>query len=366
MKLGILTVHHSYNYGAILQAFATQKAVESLGHEVECIDFDNTSFINRRKIFLPFNCISNVLRNLRNLGSFRQQKSRKKAFEKFYQMMNISKAHWIDSIDYAKLKYDVILVGSDQTFSLYLTNNPDEMRSFFLPGYKGKKISYASSMGEKNQNLNERDIMWMKQCWQQFSSIGVREKFAKDFIEREMGKSVSIVLDPTLLLSSKDWSVYLSDLKLPKEKYIVFYTVLSSAKVIDFVKKIEKLTNLKVIALHPKTRFDINSGFEYKIDSGPQEFLSFIHGAEYVITTSFHATIFSIIFKKKFISILQGEGNRLKSLLESLDMRDRLVDENVTPSLSLLEKKIDYCQIQNRLDSLRRSSIEYLKSAIDE
>ena len=366
MRVGILTVHHSYNYGAILQAFATQKAVESLGYEVEFIDYDNTSFINRRKIFLPYNCISNVLRNLRNLGFICQLNARKCAFEKFYKMMCISESRWINSIEYANLHYDVILVGSDQTFSLYLTNNPDEMRSFFLPGYKGKKISYASSMGEKNRNLNERDKIWMKHCWQQFSSIGVREKFAKDFIERLTGKSAQIVLDPTLLLRSKDWCAYLSCRKLPKEKYIVFYTVLSSAKVVGFVKKIEELTHLKVIALHPKTRFDINSGFKYSIESGPQEFLSLIQRAEYVITTSFHATVFSIIFKKKFITILQGEGNRLKSLLETLDLQDRLVDENVTPSLSLLESIIDYDRIHTQLDSLRQNSIEYIKRAIDE
>lgn len=366
MKIGILTVHHSYNYGAVLQAFATQKLIEKLGHDVEFIDFDNTSFIQRRKVLLPFDSISNVLRNFRNLGAIRQLNARKEAFEKFYRMMKVSDAHWLNTIDFDKLKYDVVVVGSDQTFSLYLTNKPDEMRSFFLPGYKGKKICFASSMGEKNHSLTDADVEWMKRCWNEFSSLCVREQFAKDFIENQTGKTVHVVLDPTLLLKADEWAAYRSTQKLPEEKYIVFYTVLSSPRVVAYAKEIAKMTGLKVIALHSKTRFDINSGFDYRISSGPQEFLSLIQNAEYVVTTSFHATVFSILFRKQFISILQCEGNRLKHLLNSLQLQERLIDENEAPSLTLLNKEIDYNQVHSRLDDLRQKSIDQLRKAIDD
>ncbi len=369
MKVGILTVHHTYNFGAILQAFASVVILRRLNHEAELIDYDNLSFINRRRIFLPLNSIGNFFRNVRNLFNYRALKRKIANFELFYSQMPVSPNHWINHIYLSNSNYDVVMTGSDQTFGLYLTNNPSEMKPFFLEE-KGqyRKISYASSMGEKTDNLTPSDIQWMSNCWSDFDKLLVRESFTQEFIKKHTGLSSKKVLDPTLLLSSHDWQNILPDFVSYKEKYIVFYTVLSSADVIKYTKELSKKMGLKVIALHSPTRNEIFSPFTYKSDAGPYEFLNLIKHAELVVTTSFHATVFSLIFNKPFVSLKQGKGNRISSLLKDVGLEMRYVcpsqaidDEH----LRFLQSDIDYKTVNSTLEHLRKESIEDLNSAIN-
>ena len=367
MKVGILTVHHSYNYGAMLQAYATEEAIKRLGHAVEFIDYDTTSFISRRKVLLPLTSVGNIFRNIRNILILNKLIKRKRNFEKLYQQLNISKKHWVNYINTSEFEYAVILVGSDQTFSLYLTNNPDEMKPFFLPERtKARKISYASSMGEKINKLTKEDILWISKCLADFDKLSVREVSAQDFIKKNMGILPELVVDPTLLLSREQWLKLITSSRYDTfNDYIAFYTVLSSPDVIRYTQELSLLTGLRVIALHPKTRYEIKSNFEYASDLGPQEFLSVIRNAKYVVTTSFHATVFSIIFHRKFVSILQGEGNRLKSLLNSVDLEERLIEQDRHASLELLEKYIGYDAIDITIERMRERSLNYLKNAIE-
>lgn len=361
-SIGLLTIHHSYNFGAMLQTFATFYLLRKINDNVEIIDYDPHTFFIERKIFLPINSLGNIARNIRSLLNFGKIKKRKTKFEHFYSSFVLSSNKVYSEDDINKLEYKLIVVGSDQTFCLYLTNDVDEMKIYFLNGVRTKKISYASSMGEKNSLLKEKDIEFIKESLIDFHSISVREAKSADIIENLISKRPKIVLDPTLLLKRNDWETLIPKNDSRKE-YILFYTVLSSPWVIKYAKEASKFLKLPIIAINQKTRFEFFSGFKYDYSCGPIDFISYIKNAKCIITTSFHATAFSIIFRKDFVSLLCGEGNRLSSLLDSFGMSDRLIKED-WPDLGILKKNIDYDKVENIKNQLIDDSLTYLNNSI--
>ena len=364
MKIGLMTIHHAYNFGAMLQAYATFKVINEMGHDVEFIDYDNETFAGERKIFLPCNSVGNILRNFRSLLQFKQLKERVKRYEAFYQKLNVSKSKYNRNNINSVKGYDLVITGSDQTFSLYLTNNPADIRPFFLKDVNcSKKISYASSMGEKFYKLKQGDDIWMKECLADFRHISVREKGSADYIEKLTGKRPAVVLDPTLLRSADQWNLDSEESNYAKGDYIAFYTVLSEPWVIKYVEKFAKDTGLKVIAMHPRTRYEMRANFNYVGALGPSEFLTIIKNAKYVITTSFHATSFSIIFQKQFVSLKIGEGNRLSSLLNQLCLVKQLICEN-DMDFSVLLDPIDFSMPQELLNKEKLASMNYLRNSI--
>lgn len=367
IKIGLITVHHAYNYGAMLQAYATYIALKRLDCDVEFIDYDNTTFKKERSIFLPNKSIGDILRNMRNLMHLSKQKMRIVRFEEFYSMLPKSKRYWLNNYDFSDTEYDCIMVGSDQTFCLKLTGNPEDMRGFFLQHTgKAKRLSYASSMGEKCSELTKEDDVWLSTCFRKFDSLLVRDEKSADYIFRLIGEKPKVVIDPTLLLSMKDWDAMISKEEKQMGEYIAFYTVLSGEWVVRFTKKISEYLGLKVIALHPTNRFDMKSNFIFKSDCGPKEFISVIKNAKYVITTSFHATVFSIIYHKKFMSLLVGEGNRISSLLNSLGIEKRSIRDGKEYSCSLIDEGIDYNEVDKKLERLRKYSIDCLNNSLEE
>lgn len=364
MKIGLMTIHHAYNFGAMLQAYATYKVINEMGHDVEFIDYDNETFAGERKIFLPCNSVGNIFRNFRSLLQFKQLKHRVEKYETFYKKLRVSKIKYNHNNINLVEGYDVVITGSDQTFSLYLTNNPVDIRPFFLKDLNcSKKMSYASSMGEKFYKLKPEDDSWMKECLADFSSISVREKGSADYIENLTGKRPSVVLDPTLLRSADQWCQDSEETCYAKGDYIAFYTVLSEPWVIKYVDKFAKETGLKVIAMHPRTRYEMKANFNYIGALGPSEFLTIIKNAKFVITTSFHATSFSIIFHKQFVSLKIGEGNRLSSLLSQLSLTKQLISAN-DMDFSVLLNHIDYTMPNELLNKEKQASMNYLRNSI--
>lgn len=366
MKIGLLTIHHAYNFGAMLQAYATYKVLSDMGHDVELIDYDNENFAGERALMLPNNSFGNIFRNLRSMLHYKQLKKRAMKYEEFYKKMQVSDQCY-DSTNLGKVSgYDVVVTGSDQTFSLYLTGNKKDVEPFFQKDIKNtKKISFASSMGEKFYRLTTEDKEWMKERFNEFYALSVREESSADYIEKLAGKRPTVVLDPTLLRDEDEWIQDAVETEYVKVEYIAFYTVLSAPWVIKYVEEIAAKTGLKVIAMHPRTRFEISAKFNYVGDLGPGEFLSVIKNAKYVITTSFHASVFSIIFKKQFVSLKLGEGNRLTSLLNTLNLNKQLVSEKDELNCTLLENKIDYTDPYKSLHKEQEYSLNYLKQAIN-
>lgn len=366
MNIGLLTIHHAYNFGAALQAYATYDTLKAMGHEVEFIDYDNDTFRAERNLFLPNTSVGNVARNLRTIFTLKQGKSRVNRFEDFYKLSKKSEKTWLNDIDFSEISYDAILVGSDQTFGLYLTGNPMDMRPFFLEKAGDiKRISYASSMGEKTATLTDADNQWMAKQFRKFSSILVRDEKTASYIESLIGYRPDVVLDPTLLVSEKRWSQLASNYKIQGD-YIAFYTVLSAPWVISYVENLSKKLGIRVIALNARTRFEIKANYQFIGDCGPREFLSIIKNAKYVVTTSFHATAFSVIFQRQFVSLVLGEGNKLSSFLHSLSLSNRAIHEAEQDNIELFSDCIPYQNVKDRLIKLQEHSFKSLKNSLEQ
>lgn len=363
-KIGIITMHSNKNYGAVLQSYALQKKICDLGYEAKLIDYIPDSELYNTENFHRSLSKRASVDNIRFLLNVKNQLKRTHGFEAFAKKYyNLTKRYTQNDLPKEnELNMDVYITGSDQTFNLLLMGEPQARYPYFLDFvHNGKKISYASSMGEKILELGEKDRAWIKKALKDYSHIAVREEKAADFIEGLGIERPKITIDPTMLLTCGEWEKIAEMPKNVKGKYILFYSVLSDKWVVEAVKKISKETGLPVVAPHMKNRYELSAGFKRADYASPEEFIALVKNAEFVCTSSFHGTVFSIINNKPFISFILGEGNRIKTLLKNTGLESNAVycgDEIHIPQSN--------CNAANDLlEILRKNSVNLLKDFIE-
>lgn len=354
MKAGIITFQETNNYGAILQSYALQKSIKKLGHEVEVIDY-KCNYIRK-----PYH-ISNLKKKgitsyLFGVIGYICYMPRTKNAKIFRKYMKYSKPYVLDNIKEANKEYDTFITGSDQVWNYKLTNSDNTYLLDFVQDSK-KKNSYAASIG-----LNELSPIEQKrygESLRDFNKILVREAKAKEIIEGVCNNEVATVLDPTFLLSKEEWN----DVAIPptrEDKYILVYQLGISKRMINFVKALSKTTGYKVKYIPFPIIGTVKCSLT--ITAGPAEWLGLFQKAEYIITDSFHGTVFSILFNKKFFSEIcdqnSGVGSRIDNLLKLFELENRLISEN---SLSMYEKEINYEIVNQILEKERNNSYAYLE-----
>lgn len=218
---------------------------------------------------------------------------------------------------------DIYISGSDQVFN----TNGDYVDVFYLNFEKGKsrKIAYAASFGicEFSDEIANRILPLV----QDFDALSCRENEGAILLSRISGKCQWVV-DPTLLLSADDWNTVLVQPKF-KNKYILIYALADENFLIDIANKIKHIYGYKVICVRGNTR-DFISVDQVIYDCGPSEFIGLIKHSEYVVTDSFHGTVFSTIFDRPFYTFISrpSVSTRIYNLLEMLDLADRIVTHN--------------------------------------
>ena len=349
MKVGILTFHNAYNYGAVLQTYATQEIVKSYGHEVEIIDYHNKAIdyhYESRKLHL-----NNIpIRKFYQLPFYFIEKyfywKRRKGYHKFtseYLQLSQKKYHQKDTNSISQ--YDIIIVGSDQLWNKKITGGWDKMYwgDFKTPSGT-RKVAWSICMN--NIDLNEDDILFVKKHLENFDLISVRESGLLSFISGLTTKSVYQTLDPTLVLPSANWENVCHDVK--EKGYIAVYAVQDEEKAIAYARKIASLQKKSLIIIRSYSKWYFTK--ENKEFAGPDDFLSYIRYADMVITTSFHGAVFSVIYQKQFVCPLFRDNVRVKSLLDSLHISERIV-KTMSDYHSL--QPIDYARVNRDLDTLR-------------
>lgn len=368
MKIGILTFIGVENCGALLQAYALSNKITELGNDVELINLISNNEYNRKnnsalknKAFLA--------RKLYYLLYSKSMKNRKEKFNDFRN--NYLRIYPKENKIYEKelenncKKYDCLVCGSDQIWSqdpkLY-----DRSDAYFINfPYKGKRVSYAASFGD-NLDYVEKSKEHIIPYLKKFDSISVREKDAKDFLEINQIKC-EVTVDPTMLISKKDWEK-ISIEPNEKEDYILYFSVNSRKYSINIAKKLSKQTGLKVIELNPHPK-SWNSGFKKKYGIGPREFLGYISRAKYIVTNSFHGTVFSILFNKPFLAAFdEKDGNLIKenrkyTLLDELGLLDCITTESKIIDLNMTNN-INWSKVNKNLEKIKNDSINYLKKNI--
>lgn len=338
MKIGILTFHYAYNYGAVLQAEALQKFLSQQGYDVAFVDYRNKSItgfygiIDRRGIGRnkPFMVLKRILR-----------------FRKFKNYISNFPLINKDSI-FKKEEIDVLVVGSDQVWNYNLTAGFDSFYWLDIP-FTGLKVAYAASMN--SCDVTKLELIKIQKLLSNFDYISVREQSLKELLTPLSPVKVDLVLDPTLMIDPDYWlsKVRRSDCK----GYVLAYPLRDANNVISFAKRIAKAKNKKLIVLRGMPTNSCHSFKEELAD--PSDFLTYFANADYVVTSSFHGTAFSLVFQKQFYTLKCTDNNnvRTESLLLSVGLSSRFVTmENSLESLD----NIDYINIQERLSELRKAS----------
>lgn len=343
MRIGLLTYHHSANYGAVMQSYATCRALKELGHEVEFLNFQQDEKRSNSSIIFYFKI---------------------KAFDRFmtaFYPIETMILQSMDDLNAIASNYDCLVVGSDQVWNPEISKN--KCLAYFLDfgGSDIRRISYASSFGiskwpEQYQNL----LPSISASLRKFHGLSVREETGKYLLENLFNLSSQVVLDPTLLHT--DYNEITGNIVNNDDVicYLLNRTKLQLEKTIKLSKSLGKTPKM-ISTIRPTL------GFKYVYPPSIEDWIKYIAGANFVITDSFHGLAFSLIYNKQFIVISpnNGKNSRLKDLLKSVGLQDRYFDENDTILYSELQnRKIDYDEVNSKLNILKDISWNYLRNAL--
>lgn len=381
MKIGIITICKVNNYGAELQAFATQKRLEQMGHKAEIIDYlyyKNWQFKDTTlsQPFITINAKGKLMYWLKyRLASWavdkilpivnKNEKRRKQNYQSFidcgcYSQKYIS----MDELYHANMDYDIYIVGSDQVWNPSASSSIEPYFLTFAPP-KAPKLAYASSFGVSSitPELSKR----YTELLNNLNTIAVREQSGVELVKQLTGREAKLVVDPTLLLSKTDWNPYMKPIRgISPANYVLVYELLPSQVLLDIAVRVGKEKNIPVYCIC-KRAYGIkkNPDTINILDAGPAEFLWLIANATCMITNSFHGTAFSVNFATPFCCVLNRKRNnngRMTSLLCKLNLEDRILYEDKATDFNVTSV---YKEVDNRvLDTLVIDSINYLKKAI--
>ena len=372
MKIGIMTINSAYNYGCVLQAWALQKYLENEGHQVSIINYRIPEIDNMYRLFrekqrfsiAPINNIYNSLRHIK-FNLTQGPRIRKAAkFEHFInEVMNTTRvfSSFRELVEgEAGRDYDVLITGSDQVWNGTITKGLKP--AYFLAfDHSGKrKISYAASIGKKELMNAEKEFF--KNYLAEYESIAVRENSAAELLAPLVEKPIEVVLDPTLLLEREDFDTLKQPSKYQKP-YIFVHVIGKDARLRKIVTILSEQTGLPIVQNRMKKQFPNELGrFS---DAGPEEFIGLIEGAQLVITNSFHATVFAVIYEKNFITIPHElYPERMENLLKELSMENHLIACVEELPGSVAELQPDYTAVKKKLKKRQQESREYLKRAV--
>lgn len=359
MKIGILTYHRSHNYGALLQGIALREVLVRAGHQVTFIDYWPAYHRHMYALFsfqwmMSRKGFKGKMRYLKNcIVNYNNRKNRKFNFDVFIKD-NVEP--YTSSMDD---EYDVIVHGSDQIW-----RKQPEINTY-NPVYFGKhqiksnrKVSYAASMGILPTDGFSKNLV--KEYLSCLDAISVREESLQALVKELGYPNVVHDLDPTLLLPSDYW-VEKFDLKQSSESYALFYKIQDSFDMRELFRYVES-KGLKLKIIHSKANI---ADSEVNITTaGPQQFLQMIYGAEMVFTSSFHGLAFSLIFNKPFFASFVKNAGRAESLLEAVDLSDRLLKPKTEIPSNLCD--IDFNAVNQFLQALRNASLESLDHLINQ
>lgn len=378
-KMGVCIELKNNNYGSMLQSYATQTVLHNYGIQFDLLDYKKELSIkyivkNSFRIFNPvlFQDKLALRRKTRFINQHPEQKvnvqQRTNAFNSF--RTNYFKASVVQFRGYENLKkgsmiYQSFFSGSDQLWSP--SGLATNFYNLMFARNDAIKISYASSFGVK-------DIPWYqigrtKKYLERIRYISCRENSGKSIVEKLTGKAVPVVVDPTLLFSANDWIEMLSCKTVYTGKYIFSYLLGTEKCWRDEVIKLSKATGLPILSIHQFTEADLNFGDVSIENAGPVEFVDLIRNADYICTDSFHGSVFSILFHKRFLTFNRyketskvSKNTRIDSLCSNLGLEQRRFSKDIVQEI---EENIEYELVDMKLQVLREKSYNYLEHAFD-
>ena len=363
-RIGILTFHSGFNYGACLQAFALQTTLKKYGYENEVINFETDAFVASREMFSRRpRRLKEIIKNITRLPYWNSLHVRERMFNNYtFDVLNSTSRYRTETevIHHAE-DYECIICGSDQIWNLtHLKDDPAITPLFFLNfPKKQRRVAFSASFASftKIAHLHEKEFLpWLKQ----FDAISVREISGVEYVKSK-GLDCTLTLDPTVLLDKEDYEPICAPRQI-EGKYVLMFGWNTNKDLIEVAKKVSKELGLPVYNIVPPPRA-MFCGIPRKLDVGPCEFLSMIKHAEFVVTNSFHGTAFSTTFERPYVSVVTGKADtRMESLLSQLGLSDHLVTKDNIDVKKMLST--DYSKVREKKAALRQASFDFLKNAL--
>lgn len=355
MKVGILTFPHSPSIGAMLQMRSLYHIVEALGHEAEIINYVSDKVNHQKKQkrtskSVAISVISSIF-----------LKSPSKSYSDFESALKMFPEFPSCSLEHLKAienRFDKIIVGSDQVWNPVVTGHDF---NFYLAFCKNssKKISYAASFGYSS--ISEEGQKAVKAELEKFNNISVREQTGVDIVKKLTGRNATLVLDPTLLVQSD----YLRSLLKPAKrnnKFVLFFCIKPSASLYQKAALYAQKYGLELVTVGGRIVDYFNPSRHPAFGVGPSEFLGLVDEAECIFTNSFHGTAISIALHREFFVEFSSDTNsRLDNLTKILGLEERVIRNE-----ELVPKKINYNDVDKKLEHYRKISCDFLNNALTE
>ncbi len=373
-NIGILTLYYNNrNYGAQLQSYALVSCINKMGYNCEQICLANKLILKSKKRHFKIKhihiYIKNVFRSfaIKNRWHKKNIEKRNAVLCKFQNNTPHSKkVYTSDNIKECLNNYDAFITGSDQVWNMKWYR-----KEYFLDFVPDNipKFSYSASMPDVNVNDEQKESI--KKYLKSFDKISVREQVTADFLAKLTGRDVECVLDPTLLLEKEQWNEVCAERLIDKE-YVFCYFLGNDKEIRKLAKKFAKKSNCTLVSLPHLVSFcpqDIFFADVNLYDVSPKEFISLIKHAKYVFTDSFHATVFSNLYKTEyFVFNRTDEGemsSRMLTLLTMTKNEFRFCDgnkKNIKYLYEIKDHRVEY--MTDEFKKKKNDSIKFLEDIL--
>lgn len=366
MQIRIITCHDVYNHGASLQAYALQTYLESIGHTVEIIDYKPDYLSRHYQLWSVDNPIYDkpIVKQLylmAKLPERLQALKRKRLFDEFtkkYLKLTSKRYHSNEELKRNPPQADVYIAGSDQIWNTLFQNGRDAAFYLDFAPKTSKRISYAASFA--TEDVMEEYKPFVRKMLQNLDVISIRERSSLPLLA-SLGREDGVaVCDPVFLLSKGQWNEVASHTH-EKERYLLVYDTEHSAKIQEIAQQIAKEKKLKIYNV---SGFRLGYVDKDMWASSPLDFVQLVRDADYVVSNSFHATAFSLIFERDFCVVNRSEGinERMKSLLMSYNVEDRLVNSYSASLLNSIDYRLVNPLMQKNIDDSKSFLLKILMS----
>ena len=373
-KVAIMTFQRAHNYGSILQAHALQKYINEK-ENVDCkvIDFSNAAQQEMYRVFRKKKTIHNIIRNIITFFLYFPIKRQFDDFNTFIEntlILTDNKFASVQELEELDGQYDVFIAGSDQVWNVMCPDADDAYYLNFVK--KSDKVAYAPSFGAENLAVvKKKEIEKYKKYLNSFKALSIREENGQKWIVELIGRKPKLLIDPTLFYDREYWQTLMSP-SLFTGKFILYYSFHYSEEINKEVKKISKRLGMPVVILNARA-WVFNGcalhGFKLAKHGGPAEFLRLINDAELVLSNSFHGTVFSVLFEKKFWflygSVQAPLDDRALTLVKQPGIENRVLRIAEIKGKDLMQN-IDYMLVKQRIRKLRDDAFCYVKEYIIE
>lgn len=370
MKVGILTLPLNYNYGGILQAYALCSALKAAGHDARLI----YKPFSRRDVSLAEKA-KRLVKKL--LGRYSGYVNYEAKLNSWLPVMTKNVNTFIDKhinrtqpishyTDLREEDFDAIVVGSDQVWRAGMFQ--DDIRNAYLAfaeNWNIRRVAYAPSFGADRVLYTPSEIEECMRLLKSFDAVSVREKSAIAICKDLFNVDAQLVCDPTLLIDASEYIRLIEVSNTPKHEGRLFTYILDDTperqQMVDFISAEMHTTAFSVNSFDGNAKCDI----ERRIAQSVEAWLRGFYDADFIITDSFHACVFSIIFRKPFaVTVNKGRGvSRFSSLLSILGLEDRMIE--TLDDYKRLPSTINYDDVYGKLDVFRNNSLDYLKTSLD-